>query len=189
MVLQLCLNKVVLFLKVVKCSVHVWKVTSVVSDSATLRTMAHQAPLSMGFSRQEYWSGLPWSPAGDLSYPGIESKSLTSPASAGKFFTVSAPGKPLNVLCWVLNNGYVGVKWSHSVVSDSLWPQGLQPTRLLCPWDSPGKNTGVGCPALLQRIFLTQRWNPCLLHLQLWQADSLLLSHLGWWGYIKPLKE
>ena len=47
-------------------------------------------------------------------------------------------------------------KWSCSVVSDSLWPHGLQPTRLLCPWDCPGKSTGVGCHFLLQRIFLTQ---------------------------------
>ena len=39
------------------------------------------------------------------------------------------------------------------VVSDSVQPHGLQPTRLLCPWDSPGKNTGVGCHALLQGIF------------------------------------
>ena len=37
------------------------------------------------------------------------------------------------------------VKWSHSVVSDSLWPHGLYPTRFLCPWDFPGKSTGVGC--------------------------------------------
>ena len=52
-------------------------------------------------------------------------------------------------------------KWSHSVVSDSLWPHGLQPARLFCPWDSPGKNTGVGCHALLppQGIFLTQGLN------------------------------
>ena len=41
-------------------------------------------------------------------------------------------------------------------------PYGLQLTRLLCPWDSPGKNTGVGCHALLQRTFLTQGLNPCL---------------------------
>ena len=41
-------------------------------------------------------------------------------------------------------------EWSHSVVSDSLWSHGLEPTRLLCPWDSPGKNTGVGCHFLLQ---------------------------------------
>ena len=45
---------------------------------------------------------------------------------------------------------------SHSVVSDSLRPHGLQPSRLLCSWDFPGKNTGVGCHALLQGTFLTQ---------------------------------
>ena len=43
-----------------------------------------------------------------------------------------------------------------SVVSDSLRPYGLWPARLLCPWDSPGKNSGVGCCALLQGIFPTQ---------------------------------
>ena len=64
----------------------------------------------------------------------------------------------------------------HSVVSDSLRPHGLQPIMLLCPWDSPGKNTGVGCRLLFQAIFLTQGSNPCL---PLWQADSLLLSHQG----------
>ena len=52
---------------------------------------------------------------------------------------------------------------SLSVVSDSLRPRGLQPARLLCPWDSPGKNTGVGCHFLLQGIFPTQGLNPCLL--------------------------
>ena len=41
-------------------------------------------------------------------------------------------------------------KWSHSVVSDSLRPHGLQPTRLLHPWDFPGKSTGVGCHCFLQ---------------------------------------
>ena len=50
------------------------------------------------------------------------------------------------------------------MVSDSLQPHGLQPTRLLCPWDSLGKNTGVGCHSLLQEIFLTQGLNPGLLH-------------------------
>ena len=58
-------------------------------------------------------------------------------------------------------------------------PQGLQPTRLLCPWDFPGRNTGVGCRFLLQGIFSTQRLTPGLLHLLHWQADSLPLSHLG----------
>ena len=65
---------------------------------------------------------------------------------------------------------------NHSAVSDSLRPHGLQPIRILCRWDFPGKNTGVGCHFLLQGIFLTQGWNPCLLH---GQADSLPLHHLG----------
>ena len=51
--------------------------------------------------------------------------------------------------------------------------------RLLCPWDFPGKNTGVSCHFPLQGIFPTQGLNPCLLCLLHWQADSLLLSHLG----------
>ena len=50
-----------------------------------------------------------------------------------------------------------------SVMSDSLQPHGLQPARLLCPWDSPGKNTGLDCHSLLQRIFPTQGWNSHLL--------------------------
>ena len=52
---------------------------------------------------------------------------------------------------------------SHSVVSDSVRPHGLWPTRL-CPWDSPGKNTGVGCHALLQGTFPTLGLNPGPLH-------------------------
>ena len=51
-----------------------------------------------------------------------------------------------------------------SVVSDSLWSHGLYPSRLPCPWNFPGKNTGVGCRFLLQGIFLTQWSNPGLLH-------------------------
>ena len=66
-----------------------------------------------------------------------------------------------------------------SLVPDSLQPRGLQPARLLCPWDFSGKDTGVGCHFLLQRIFLTQGLKLCLLHLLYWQADSLLRSHLG----------
>ena len=51
--------------------VHAESLTSVMSDSATLWTIARQAPLSMGFSRQEYWNGLPCPPPGDLPNPGI----------------------------------------------------------------------------------------------------------------------
>ena len=53
---------------------------------------------------------------------------------------------------------------SRSVVPDSLRPHGLQSTRFLCPWDFPGKDTGVGCHFLLQGIFPTQGSNPGLLH-------------------------
>ena len=72
---------------------------------------AHQAPPSLGFSRQEHWSGLPF-----LS-PVHESEK------------------------W---------KWSHSVTSDPQRPHGLHPSRLLHPWDFPGKSTGVGCHCLLK---------------------------------------
>ena len=68
---------------------------------------------------------------------------------------------------------------SRSVVSDSLQPLGLPPARHLCPWDSPGKNTGVGCHALLQRIFPTQESNPHILSLLRWQAGSLPLVPPG----------
>ena len=64
-----------------------------------------------------------------------------------------------------------------SVMSDSLWPHGWQPTRLLCSWYFPGKNTGVGCHFLLQGIFPTQESNPCLLYLVHWQTGSLPLHH------------
>ena len=65
---------------------------------------------------------------------------------------------------------------SCSVISNSLWPRGLYLARLLCPWDSPGKNTGVGCHSLLQGIFPTQGLNPGLLH-----CGQILyhLSHQG----------
>ena len=76
----------------------------------TPKTAAHQAPPSLGFSRQEHWSGLPF-PS-----PMRESEK------------------------W---------KWSHSVESDPQQPHGLQPSRLLCPWDFPGRSTGVGCHCLL----------------------------------------
>ena len=69
---------------------------------------AYQAPPTMGFSRQEYRSGVP----------------LPSPMHESE-------------------------KWSHSVVSNSSRPHGLQPTRLLRSWDFPGKSTGVGCHCLL----------------------------------------
>ena len=64
---------------------------------AILWTIAHQAPLSMGFSRQEYWSRLPCPPPGHLPHPGIEPTSLTSPLLAGLFFTTSATCEALRL--------------------------------------------------------------------------------------------
>ena len=66
-----------------------------------------------------------------------------------------------------------------SVVSHSFQSHELQPARLLCPWDSPGKNTGVDCHVLLQGIFLTQGLNLHLLHLLQWQAGSWPLAPPG----------
>ena len=83
----------------------------------------------------------------------------------------------------VLAGGYVTAKdcacVSCSVVFNSLQPHGLQSSRLLCPWDSPGKNIGVGCHFFLQEIFLTQEVNPHLLSPPALQANSLPLSHQG----------
>ena len=75
---------------VLSCFSHVWL-------SETPWTVTLQAPLSMGFSRQEYWSELPCPPPGDLPDPGIEPTSLASPALAGRFFTTSTT--------WELPNG------------------------------------------------------------------------------------
>ena len=64
-------------------------------------------------------------------------------------------------------------------MSKSLQPHGLWPAKLLCLWDFPGKNTGVGCHALLQGIFPTQGMNLHLLRLLHWQAGSLSLGPSG----------
>ena len=95
----------------------VCEVASVLSRFfATPRTVAHQAPLFMGFSRQEYWSGLPCPPPGHLPDPGIDPASLMSPALAGRFFTTvatwEAPIKPVTyklLLCHILLTVYVCV--------------------------------------------------------------------------------
>ena len=82
----------------------------------------------------------------------------------------------------------------HSVMPDSLRPHGLQPTRLLCPMDFPGKDTGTGCVFLLHGIFPTQGWNIDLLHCRqllyhlssegnpkAWQSEVKCLVMLGLW--------
>ena len=59
-------------------------------------TVSHQAPLFMEFSRQEYWSGLPFPTPGDLPDSGMELASLAAPALVGRFVTTAPPGKPIN---------------------------------------------------------------------------------------------
>ena len=86
---------------------------------ATPEMVAHQAPPSLGFSRQEHWNG--------LLFP--------SPMHKGEKW-----------------------KWSHSVVSDSEQPHGLQPPRLFHPWDFPGKSTGVGCHCLFRTYCWSLTW-------------------------------
>ena len=89
--------------------------------------------------------------------------------------------------CWQLRWSCVRILYSIECVwcvcsagPNSLLPHRLQSIRkFLCPWNFPGKNTGVVCHFLLQGIFLTQGSNPCFLHLLHWQADSFQLSPLG----------
>ena len=73
-----------------------------------------------------------------------------------------------------VDTGCVCVRAVASLMSHSLRPYELQPTRFLCPWDFPGKNTGVGCHA-----WVAQQSNLCFLHLLRWQVDSSPLSHQG----------
>ena len=109
---------------------------------ATPQTAAHQAPPSLGFFRQEHWSGLP--------FPSPMHESEKS-------------------------------KWSRSVVSNSSRPHGLQPTRLLRPWDFPGKSTGVGCHCLLRRVFILQlKW----FNYKIWCISCLSVGVLDWCGRI-----
>ena len=80
---------------------------SVVSDSATPWTVAYQAPPSMGFSRQEYWSGLPFPSSGDLPDPGIEPR---SPALQADTLPSEPPGKPTKALCtYIKGSDYISL--------------------------------------------------------------------------------
>ena len=77
------------------CVLSLW----VIQLFATPWIVARQTPLSIEFSRQEYWNGLPFLNPGDLPHPGIKPESPMSPALAGGFFTTEPPGKPTEALC------------------------------------------------------------------------------------------
>ena len=90
------------------------------------------------------------------------------------------PWKQINPMIWQFPPWYEkSESESPSVTSNSLWPHGLQPARLLCPWDSPGKNTWVDCHALLQGIFPSHRSNPNLLVFCLGRGVLYYWHHLG----------
>ena len=93
-----------------------------------------------------------------------------------EFTTIEVTPKPPH---WAeLSSSFIAA-CMHARSCPALRPPGLQPTRLLCPWGFSGKNTGMGCHALLQGIFQSQGSNPHLLCLLHWQVNSSPLSHLG----------
>ena len=126
------------------CFSHVWLL-------ATLWTVAHQAPLWVGFSRQEYWSGLLCPPSGDLPNTGIKPMSLMSPKLAGRFFTTSTTWEAPKVK--VLHAQFVGTLWDPMDCS----PPGSSVHGIL-----QGKHARVDCHSLLQGVFPTQGLNPSL---------------------------
>ena len=149
---------------------------------ATPWTVAHQAPLSLGFSRQEYWHGLPFPPPGNLLDPGIKPMSLTS----------SCPDR------WVFHHsGHLGRsavhvkwKWSHSVVSGRLfaasWTVAHQAPLSM---GSSRQEYWSGCHCLLQGIFPTQGSSPGFLrcrqtlsHSHLSHQGSMLVYCTQFWG-------
>ena len=137
---------------------------------ATLWSVACQAPLSIGFSRQEYWSGLPCPPSGNLLHPRIKNVSLMSPALAGVFFTTSTKArqklliirKKIIYIYYITQKG--GGCFSRLVMSDSFatpWTIAHQASL----WDFPKKNTGMGCHFLLHGLFPTPGTEPTSLAL------------------------
>ena len=110
---HILLFKFTLFLHVSKISLHACMLSrfSHVWLSVTIWTVIHQAPLSKGFSRQEYW--LEWvavSPPGDLLDPGMEPSSLMSPALAGEFFTTSTTWGIERFFFFIIKNKYNLIK-------------------------------------------------------------------------------
>ena len=121
-------------------------------------TVTLQTSLSIGFSRQEYWSGLPCPPPGDLYGPGIKPVSLTSPALLGRFFTTSATWEAQHT------SSYAGLTLVSQLCPTLCYPMDCSSPGSFVHGDSLGKNIGAGCHALLQGIIPTQGLNPGLPH-------------------------
>ena len=100
--------------------IHNLALCSVMSDSLQPHALAHQAPLSVGFPRQKYWSRLPFPTPGDLLDPGIQPASLVSPALAGRYFTtqfssVSSGAQLSLTLCNPMNHSMPGLLVHHQL--------------------------------------------------------------------------
>ena len=133
---------------------------------ATLWTVAHQAPLSMGFSRQEHWNGLPCPLPGNLPDPGIEPR---SPALEADSLPSKPPGKPIYIYilfqilfpCRLLQNTehnslyIVGPCWL-SILCTVPWRRKWQPTPVFLPGESHGRRSLVGCSPLLTESDTTE---------------------------------
>ena len=99
-----------------KLNMRAYQVASVLPDSLeTPWILVHQAPLSMGFPRQEYWSGLPCPPPGDFPDPGIELTSLTYPALVGGFFTTPTTWETRSQIYWKSNHFFLSNRMSWSL--------------------------------------------------------------------------
>ena len=123
----------------------------------TLCTVARQAPLAMGVSRQEYWSGLPCPLPGDLPNPGIKPTSLTSSALTGRFFTTSATWEApdirlvlfkILVAQMVKNLPACGRPEVHPWVGKIPWRREWQPTLVFLPGESPWTEEPGGLQAM-----------------------------------------
>ena len=145
----------------------------------------HQAPLSMGYSRKEYWSVLPCPPPGDLPDAGTEPSShyvscigrqvlyplshlgiLKIPRTTTKhrkWVAAQFLERPIPSLKTMTLSSY-SLAYEIALRACSVTSDSLQLHRLYRPWNSSGQKTGVGSPSLLQGIFPTQGSNPGLLH-------------------------
>ena len=140
-------------------------------------TIDCQVPLSIEFSRQEYWNGLPFLPPGDLPNPGIE---LVSPALAGRFLTIEAPGKT-NTHTHTHTHTRMLSRFSCVQLCATLWTiacqsplyMGFSRQEYWREWISMPSSRGSS---------LTQELNLCLLHLLHWQVGSSLAPPGKWQG-------
>ena len=114
---------------------HVCWVTSVLSDSLRPWTVARQTPLSIGFSRQEYWSGLPCPPPGDHPDPGIEPASLTPPALAGGFFTTQSVQSLSHA--WLFATPWTAARQTSLSITNSRSLLKLMSIKLVIPSNHP----------------------------------------------------